>query len=544
MFSGCSLGDTGPDHDVDYYEPEDDGSVQKFSSKFEKVIHAKGDLSIFNGKKDLYTIQVNRALDIRKDTGYLYPNISDSRSADFENLNENSFVSISEGNIRKETPSFVYQPVEKPVRRGPEARAAGPEPVIALDTSKFKLGDNHSFYVSDKLDETNNGSTKNGVLKAEGEHCLVFVCDEDSSFVTKEKAESLRDSFEQMYALITNVMGGTRINKPLDFFLDTNGKLHEEWPATISDKAGEPDQKIIIFINDCFDDKDKGSVVGYFWRGDLYSTEARSYKYSNQCRMIYIDSYWVKKDMEKGTEEADSTLAHEFTHMINAIQKKLNVESWFTEMLAMASEDFMGSTYFNFSTTDESSVFTRLSTFNWAFPYGVEEKYWNGGDNISYNYANTYALGAYLMRNYGGIGLINKIATNEETGKEAITKALQDSGYDETYDSVFAKFGQVLINTDGEGLTLNKSPYNTYDYSTNFNGYKYKVVPLDLNMYKVWDAKSNKYLEGPVFRDINYFYNIYGRGIEVKHFGKVSDYERFDAKLPHSKSVDLYIYIK
>ena len=148
------------------------------------------------------------------------------------------------------------------------------------------------------------------------------------------------------------------------------------------------------------------------------------------------------------------------------------------------------------------------------------------------------------MRNFGGIELINKIATNEETGKEAITKALKDLGYDETYDSVFAKFGQVLINTDGEGFSLNKSPYNKYDYSTNFNGYKYKVVPLDLYKYKVWDKTNSNYIEGPVLQDINFFYDLNGRGIEVKHFGKVSDYENFWAFLPHSKSVDLYIYIK
>ena len=54
---------------------------------------------------------------------------------------------------------------------------------------------------------------------------------------------------------------------------------------------------------------------------------------------------------------------------------------------------------------------------------------WNGfgiwPDNndtpaIFYAYANAYAFGAYLMRNYGGVNLIQKIASNPYSGKKSI----------------------------------------------------------------------------------------------------------------------------
>ena len=119
-------------------------------------------------------------------------------------------------------------------------------------------------------------------------------------------------------------------------------------------------------------------------------------------------------------------------------------------------------------------------------------------------YANIYAFGAFLLRNYGGIQLFHEIATNKYVNEASITNALQKLGYKEDFYSVLRKFGMIYIFADSDAnYSLKKSFQETF-YSKNYN-----ISQIRLNNYyfKSYDTKEkmdydyynilyNKYLTG------------------------------------------------
>ena len=144
-------------------------------------------------------------------------------------------------------------------------------------------------------------------------------------------------------------------------------------------------------------------------------------------------------------------------------------------MLAMSAEDVF-QTQINLSEIDSPK-----SRFDITFnkPYiGFKDWPKNDDDNVYYAYANSYAFGAYLMRNYGGIDLINLIATIPYSDEEAVTRSLQMLGYNENFESVFKKFGAVYVLTEKDSLlTLNK------EVKQNFNKVNYELTSIDLSNY-------------------------------------------------------------
>ena len=98
------------------------------------------------------------------------------------------------------------------------------------------------------------------------------------------------------------------------------------------------------------------------------------------------------------------------------------------------------------NTPDEDAPVARFERFaSGYYQSGLVD--WLDGDNdkLRYSYAGAYAFGAYLARNYGGASLIKEIATNEYVDQESITAALQACNYDETFETVFAKYMQALL---------------------------------------------------------------------------------------------------
>jgi hypothetical protein len=153
-------------------------------------------------------------------------------------------------------------------------------------------------------------------------------------------------------------------------------------------------------------------------------------------------------------------------------------------MMSMVCEDMMQS-YLNIS--DDDSPKSRFLYFNYNYPYGMT--YWFTGDNVLISYANAYAFGAYLARNYGGAELIHEIASNNSVDMDSITAALQAQGYSETCTSVFLKEGQALVYTDSDSAenhpSFNKSVTNSvggYDFT-------FSAVNLTLSSYQA-DASS------------------------------------------------------
>ena len=268
-------------------------------------------------------------------------------------------------------------------------------------------------------------------------------------------------------------------------------------------------QKIIIFVSDLYGDAKQGQdsgVVGYFYNGDMYkksfmdsyvnidrngnpipeynknSKPNPNYKQTNEAAMFYVDSNFLTNC----PENVYTTLVHEFNHMINFVIKTLKYstdhnlslqgisshqcDTWFTEMLAMVTEDmfcdYLGTSY-------EYSPMARLPLFNLFYNYGFIN--WNsytvaGTNNLNsiyVSYANTYAFGAFLARNYGGIDLIHEIANSDYINKDAIERALKNRGY--SYDEAMGKFHLVTINTAKPNSSQLAQPLSSdkYYYSLN-----------------------------------------------------------------------------
>ena len=97
-------------------------------------------------------------------------------------------------------------------------------------------------------------------------------------------------------------------------------------------------KKISLVIYDIGSDK-AGSFYGYFSPSMYYTNQSGE----NAMEAIFVDSYYAKQ--EELLPGLLSTVAHEFNHLLNYVQKTLKYgltcESWYTEMLSMVTEDLM-----------------------------------------------------------------------------------------------------------------------------------------------------------------------------------------------------------
>lgn len=317
----------------------------------------------------------------------------------------------------------------------------------SFNHAKYDVGDIKKFWIM-----KNNPLTMEDIeweelpatLRIKSNFCNIWVPDEywekGYETVSKSIVTKLAEKFDSTYPLITNVFG----------------------------YANNESTPINILVFDICSDHKQGTIFGYFMPKD-YGEYDEIY-HSNECCMFYLDAYLTRFKPKM----AYSTLAHEFQHMINYYNKTIlnekDSETWFTEMLSMLCEDML-QTFLEISNDD--SPIGRLPYFNDGYyKNGVTE--WQ---NSQYSYACTYAFGAYLVRNFGGIKLLSEIGKNKYTNKESITQALKALNYNETFDSIFLKFAEALIYEDSNKLTFNKSCTET------LNGYKYAFKAF--NIWKI-----------------------------------------------------------
>ena len=342
--------------------------------------------------------------------------------------------------------------------------------------------------------------TVNATCYYAGEHCYVFGDNSEKNGAKKSKGIDLNYSndetknsfvligkiFDSCYGLETQIIGDPLYSQYNEAFTRCNNKVI----ILVSDLYG-----------DAYKDQDSG-VAGYFANADLFSqtfldeninvdrwgntlsTTDSNYIHSNECEMFYIDSCFLTN----APENVYSTLVHEFNHMINYVIKTIKFmgnhnisinnygsylcDSWFTEMLAMTTEDM----FIDFLKTPETySPIARLAYFDLFYHYGFRN--WDSFtvteypklDSLYVSYANTYAFGAFLARNFGGTNLIKEIAQNDYINEDAITQALNTlyPGQGYNYKYAVEKFPLVILNTASpSSAQLSATGENQY-YSLN-----------------------------------------------------------------------------
>lgn len=281
-----------------------------------------------------------------------------------------------------------------------------------------------------------------------GKYCNVFFVKNGDFYITKSQLSSVFETLgnlfdEKIFPNITDILGEFSYSK-------------------ISDKLIECPEKVNIVVADLYYDwektkKDNGGVYGYYWGADF----RKDYS-CNQDAIIYLDSYFLSAS----PESVYSTMAHEFNHMLNFMNKKLenNLEysTWYTEMLSALADAMFENYLVENLTEDQSITSSRIPYFNTWHNLGFST--WRSGadycpyGDVYISYGNVFAFGNFLAKNYGGFELIKEIATNRYIDEESVVQAVREiagkSGI--TFKDILKDFSCVQISNymNDDSLTL------------------------------------------------------------------------------------------
>ena len=268
-------------------------------------------------------------------------------------------------------------------------------------------------------------------LKKIGTHCRVWYRkseDESSGSLTDNQLETIKDKLDAMFAVETALCGSMETTR--------------NWSNIISIPSGSKLEIVVYSMGE--------NYLGYFHPRDFNITDAKS----NKAPIIYISSTDTTSNMY-------STVSHELNHLLNYIKKTVNnnlhIETWYTELLSNTIEEVLEN--FNGVSADDSVRKDHLPVFLCSYNRGL---FWNQDFQ---SYSNVFAFGAWLLRNYGGASLFQKIATNNLVQEASIEKAVRDMGYNETFDSLRLKFAESLIFTE---YNCGKPNFNKRIYDTGF----------------------------------------------------------------------------
>ena len=319
---------------------------------------------------------------------------------------------------------------------------------IMKSETTLEIGAKKDFYGATEDNKTDENFAKDAELKVIGNHCYVWYKAKDEINISDEKLKTLAKTFDSIYEKETYIFGSNVPTRTFNNIINVNNNT-----------------KINIIVYDLFGDYEKtkaskAGTLGYFWSIDFFNEDFASDIKTNKCECIHIDSYFL----EVAEQAQRSTIAHEFQHMLHFVNKSLNFdktsETWFNEMMSMTCEDIMQT---QLGLNDNEGPKSRLSTFNSTYPYGFTN--WRDGDDVFISYANAYAFGAYLVRNYG-IDFIKTLAQNQYVNKEAITNALITIDAEEkSFDQAYAKFYKTVFNPKSTKYSLNKGVESTYTYA-------------------------------------------------------------------------------
>ena len=258
-----------------------------------------------------------------------------------------------------------------------------------------------------------------------------------------------------------------------------------------------PQSKVKIYVYDIYEDYSKsqsGGIYGYFWSKDLFPISTISY--SNQCPMFYIDSHFLDSD----TDTMYSTLFHEFQHMLRFMNKNMPLGTtadadgaWANEMMSMLAEELLQSDLGN---ADSNSPKSRLNIFfNGGYLLSGLNTWLdstsNGTNMVLYSYANAYAFGTFLIRNYGGLSLVREMASNDKYNLEQITSAVRAMGYytnltdAQIIEELLLQFSRSLFYTDFAGTNSTSDAPKVWNtaFPQSYGGYTYRITPILMSDY-------------------------------------------------------------
>lgn len=366
---------------------------------------------------------------------------------------------------------------------------------VATGSQNIEIGYSQDFY-----DEDGNAikSTVRKVISAHGKNLYMWVANDcwgaDSKkqhHVTQQMIDAFAPKFlspgndNDIYEWVVNIAGEPWGPTPYDNLIPATDDIHI-WLMDIDD-----------------DDKTTGQVtLGYYYGRDNFLKT--SYSDSNEKLLFTIDAVLFGKTTNGSwsltdywPQEMISTLAHEFTHMIyfyqHSILTDLEANTAINEMCAQCVEDLVankimangprGVPYATSSAGNSGNREGRLPLYNTHKDYNFLD--WSSNkDEALINYAKTYALGAYLMRNYGGANFIKELIQNNYTDSYSIVEAVNaNGGAVQNYGHVLQRFGAASLLSDNTQMATGYR-YNTANWSSStINGISYDLGAINLYNY-------------------------------------------------------------
>lgn len=398
----------------------------------------------------------------------------------------------------------------------------------------YNVGDTRDLYFSVSSTAADVKKTAKLYAKTDNVYCWVIEDDKNPWISTTEQgevtytlAEKYSQKMEEMSKYVEAVFGPL----PENMIYSPNGSFEDcvKRPMTDLSTTGI---KINIIIGDIFSDNtnnmgnNDNAVMGMVCQKDLYASGVKGkttvVDASNLGNYFYLDSYWAVKD----ENESYATIAHEFQHLIGFgikyVEYGLEYDSYFlTEMLSMLSEDMMQE-YLGIS--DSNTPLARLPLFNrYYFLLGLNE--FSQDEYMAIAYANTYAFGAWLSRQYGGTKLIHEMALNKYVGIDCMVNAVNTvNGKDYSYLDLLRKYTQALVftNTEYDYPTMNKAA----ETDITCNGYEYPMKAIDLwnldDRLETVSSSSVKY-DGPEYFSSSRGYTLPPYGFTLHKIGTVDD---------------------
>jgi hypothetical protein len=385
-------------------------------------------------------------------------------------------------------------------------------PGLAPSFTTYNVNDTKNFWVENA--ENGEWIEITATLRKQGTKCNIWVpaanfndssLSDNDNELTSAQIQTLAEKFDAIYDLETPVFG-----------FEYGGG-----PSGNGGKDG--DTMIQILVYDIYGDQtptQTGGVLGYFWGKDFYTDmqlAQSGYNYkTNLAEIFYIDSLFT----DKYPEMMYSTLVHEFQHMILFNEKYVKrglqeAGTWYNEMLSMVAEDMIGPLIPGITWVPAADgPLSRIPLFLLFYSdYGLTD--WLDGDDVLISYANAYAFGAYLARNYGGADLIKSVAGNNAVDIPSLNAALSAYG---GFDAALRKYAQALVynhdeNTVNGRASFNKTVAKTIDGKTyTFTGFNIITIP---------NPGAGSYgipagYKGPAIWDADYAWDMPGYSVIVQ----------------------------
>ena len=228
---------------------------------------------------------------------------------------------------------------------------------------------------------------------------------------------------------------------------------------------------------------------------------------SNERIMLYLDAPKLKDpDAISGERRRISTIAHELQHAIHNYRKRVlwdvRSETWLNEMASYVVQDLLSNkimasrprevAYDDPTAGSPGNPNGRLPVFNSNNDLDVTD--WDRSDTQKHR-AVSYALGAYLARNYGGAALFRDIVQNGKIGVEAVEAGLQAQGYTISFGDMLTNWGVATILSDNEDASL---PFR-------YNAGTWSVSEAGAVTFRLGSINLFNYSPGPSFDSIEEF---------------------------------------